>query len=167
MVTGSNVEAAKLVGVGSCFQWSNQALPHQTDSNTPVLLSSSSTPICAVKTKKIAQDNYTIKALFTVIIITHNISAYNRIKSTFLSINEQYVCMQQGMSAIRIWSIITLQLLILLSKNILDSTMHSYIINNFMKADLNTQHSYCCIHKQKESSGNIQRLFLTKVSGKQ
>ena len=144
MVTGSNNEAAALVGVGSHSQRSFQALPHWTDSNTPVLLSSSSTPICAVKTKKIAQDNYTIKALFTVIIITHNISAYNRIKSTFLSINEQYVCMQQGMSAIRIWSIITLQLLILLSKNILDSTMHSYIINNFMKADLNTQHQGGC-----------------------
>ena len=26
---------------------------------------------------------------------------------------------------------------------------------------------YCCIHKQKESSGNIQSLFLTKVSGMQ
>ena len=27
--------------------------------------------------------------------------------------------------------------------------------------------SYCCNHKQKESSGGIQSLFITKVSGKQ
>ena len=139
MVTGSNNEAAALVGVGSHSQRSFQALPHWTDSNTPVLLSSSSTPICSVKTKKIAQDNYTIKALFTVIIITHNISACNRIKSTFLSINEQLL---YAVGNVRIWSISSLQLLIPLSKNILDSAMHSYIINNFMKADPNTQHSY-------------------------
>ena len=52
MVTGSNNEAAALVGVGSRSQCYNQALPHWMDSNTPILLSSSSTPVCAVKTKK-------------------------------------------------------------------------------------------------------------------
>ena len=56
MVTGSNNEAAALVSVGSCSERSNKALPHWTDSNTPVLLSGSSTPVCAVKTKK-ARDN--------------------------------------------------------------------------------------------------------------
>ena len=136
MVTGSNNEAATLLGIGTCSQRSNQALPHWTDSNTPVLLSSSYTPVCAVKTKK---DNYTTKALFTVLIITHNISAFYRIKSTFLSINEQ---LSYAVGNVRIQSIISLQLLIPLSKNILDSAMHSYIINNSMKADPNIQYSY-------------------------
>ena len=40
------------------------------------------------------------------------------------------------------YCIISLQLLFPLSKNILDSAVHSYIINNFMKADPNTQYSY-------------------------
>ena len=41
-VIDSSNDAAALVGVSSRSQWSNLALPHWMDSNTPVLLSSSS-----------------------------------------------------------------------------------------------------------------------------
>ena len=98
-------------------------------------------PYVQLKLKKIARDNYTIKALFTVVIITQNIFAYFRIKSTFLCINEQLLYV---VGNVCIWSIISLHFLNPLSKNILDSAMHSYIINNFMKADLNTQHQGGC-----------------------
>ena len=83
MVTGSYDEAAKLVGVGSHTQRSN-SLSHTGQTQHPVLLSGSSTPVLrAVKNWKTALDNYTIQALITVLTITHNISAYYRIKNWY------------------------------------------------------------------------------------
>ena len=88
MVTGSNIEAAALVVVGSCSQRSNW-LSHTGRTQTPPFCCPVvPLPYVQLKTEKIAQDNYTIQALFTVLVITHNISAYYRTKSTFLSINE-------------------------------------------------------------------------------
>ena len=74
MVTGSNNEVAALVGVGTHSQQSNLAL-HTGRTQTPLLCCPVvPLPYVRLKLKKIAQDNYTIKALFTVLIITHNIS---------------------------------------------------------------------------------------------
>ena len=87
MVTGSNNEAAKLVGVGSHSQWSN-SLSHTGQTQTPILLSGSTAPVYAVKNWKIARDNYTIQATITVLTITHNISAIIELKVDIISINK-------------------------------------------------------------------------------
>ena len=93
MVTGSNIEAAALVVVGSCSQRSNW-LSHTGRTQTP--------PFCCpvvplpyvwLKTEKMARDNYTIQSLLTVLTITYNIPAYYRIKSTFLPLTNSY-CMR-------------------------------------------------------------------------
>ena len=54
MVTGSNNEAAALVGVSSRSQRSIQALPHWTDSNTLFFCPVVPLPYVQLKTEKMA-----------------------------------------------------------------------------------------------------------------
>ena len=88
VVTDSNNEASTLVGSAPAPSGPTR-LSHTGRTQTPPFCCPVvPLPYVQLKTEKIAQDNYTIQALFTVLVITHNISAYYRTKSTFLSINE-------------------------------------------------------------------------------
>ena len=83
MVTSSNNEAAELVGVGSHSQRSNSLSQTGQTQYTPFYCPLAPLPYVQLKTEKMAQDNYTIQALLTVLTNTHNVSTYCIIKSKF------------------------------------------------------------------------------------
>ena len=80
VVTGSNNEASTLVGSAPAPSGPTR-LSHTGRTQTPPFcFPVVPLPYVRLKTEKMERDNYTIQALLTVIIFTHNISAYYRIK---------------------------------------------------------------------------------------